>query len=52
MYEWSVKVFHESSNSSTTITRYADSVEDIQAELKSEYEDDNSWVFVSATLRN
>ena len=50
MYEWNVTVFHERSNSYTTLTRYANSVEDVQAELESEYEDDNSWVFVSATL--
>lgn len=45
---WKVKVFHEKSSSYTHISRYANNLDEIRQSLEEEYEDANSWVFVSA----
>lgn len=46
--EFNVKVWHARSGSYTTIIRYAKDEDAVEQELESEYEDDNSWIFVSA----
>ncbi len=43
---WSVKVFDPESNTYTYLDKHAESVEDIEKELK----EDGLWVFVSATI--
>ena len=47
--EFQVKVWHERSGTTTNLTMYAQNEYRIQEELEREYENDNSWVFVSAT---
>ena len=47
--EFRVKVWHERSGTTTNLTMYARNQYLIQEKLELEYEDDNSWVFVSAT---
>lgn len=45
---WKVKVFHEKSSSCTHLSKYANNPDEIRQSLEEEYEDANSWVFVSA----
>lgn len=47
--EFQVKVWHERSGTTTNLTMYGQNQYLIQEKLELEYEDDNSWVFVSAT---
>lgn len=46
---WCVKVYHAKSQTYTTLSRFAVSQEEIESDLEAEYEDENDWVFVSAT---
>ena len=52
MYEkryWQVKVYQAKSQSYTTIGMEGTSEDDCRQQLEDAYEDDRSWVFVSAT---